>query len=1086
MSADQNPRKTARDSLGRLRARLSGTDCKVVTPTTPSSPAAGVSHDLPSFAQARLIFLQTLWEPSPVFNVPLLLHCRGPVDAGCLREAFRLIAARHPSLRTCFPGTGADRRVVVAPSPKVLFAEQTLVSSSESRETVRAALLREAAARPFDLSVTPLWRVLLLRLDDHLHDLLITVHHSVFDGWSSAVLAQELGETYTALHDGTPLAVPTIANGASSHAAQQHAWIACGGANSQLSYWRTQLAELPIGISLPYDFPRPRQPSHRGGNLRLMVPSSQANVLRALAAEFRATQSMMLLTAFKLLLHLVSSDEDIVVGTVVAGRHHPSLRKTIGLFANMLALRTSLAGDPSFEALVARVRETTTAAYAHQDVPFDQVVAAVQPQRDLSRHPIFQVLFAFQTYGVHGMNFADLEVSQGEIETESAQFDIALFVYDMPQGLGLRLEYAAELFSEATIGLLAERFLFLLKQVTEQPKAFLSSFSLMPPAERRLTLVEWNATQAAVPNQSLTELITTSARKMSQSIALSHGTNRWSYDLLERRATQLARYLVDAGAGPGQLIAVCMERSPLLIASLLAILKTGAAYVPLDPTYPAERLAFQLHDTRAAIVLTQAAQAPTLSPINARLILLDQIWPVIETLPSSALSPVAGGDALAYVIYTSGSTGRPKGVALTHANVVNFVQWVHTAYSAEDFTCVAAVTSICFDLSIFEIFATLVAGGTVLLLDSALQLAEPGVGDSVTLINTVPSAMAALLEARPRLPALKVINLAGEALSRVLAERVHQQFETVRLYNLYGPSETTTYSTWTEIRPNSGPPAIGHPIANTLVYVLDRAGRPAPIGVVGELFIGGAGVASGYLDRPDLTQACFVEIESLAPGMRLYRTGDLVRWRPSGQLEYIGRRDHQAKLRGFRIELGEIESILMEQAQVSEALVSVRTDWAGEPSLVAYVVGRASLEVLEAVLRLRVPEFMVPAAFVRLDRMPLTANGKLDRAALPEPQRGCREQDALLTPTEHALAGLWREILGVEAIGPSDDFFRLGGNSLQIVRLVARVKAVFSVDIALQQTFQRPRLQEIAALIAEAEPARQDNEAEEGFIEGAL
>ncbi|HJX28997.1 MAG TPA: amino acid adenylation domain-containing protein, partial [Thermoanaerobaculia bacterium] len=897
------------------------------------------------------------------------------------------------------------------------------------------------------------------------------------DGWSLRVLLREL----TALYAGT--ALPELPVQYADFAAWQRAWLAGETLEAEIAWWRERLAGTPAVLELPADRPRPAVRTPRGGVAATVLPASLASSLEALGRRHGATLFMSLLAGFQLLLHHATGREDLPVGTPIANRNRAETEGLIGFFVNTLVLRGDLTGEPGFRTLLRRTRDTALAAYDHQDLPFEKLVEALQPERSLAHTPLFQVMLLFQNDRPSAASeLAGLTLSSLPLESHTAKLDLTLAVAPGPRGeLLVQAEHSRDLFDASTVRRLLEHFHVLMEQAITAPERPISSLSPLSEAERHEILLEWNDTAAPLAGPlCLHERFEAQAARTPGAIAVVSGKESLTYFELDRRAGRLARHLVSLGAGPESRVGIALERTPELIVGLLATLKAGAAYVPLDPAYPRERLALILEDAQEAtakpVLLTSSALLDRLPAFAGQVLCVD--GGMSEEQGRAAPLPLVDPGHLAYLIYTSGSTGRPKGVAIEHRSAAALLDWAAGVFDEGELSGVAASTSVAFDLSVFEIFLPLTRGGTVLLAENALALPDlPAAGDAV-LVNTVPSAIGALLTTGGLPVGVRTVNLAGEPLKRSLVDAIYATPTVERVYNLYGPSEDTTYSTFTRVtRDERREPTIGRPITGTRAHVLDRWLRSLPIGVPGELHLAGAGLARGYLKRPELTAASFIPDPFGEPGERLYRTGDLARRLPDGQLEFLGRIDHQVKIRGFRIELGEIEAHLTDHPMVREAVVLAR-EHAAEKSLTAFVMLRdgeaAGASGLRAFLQEKLPVHMVPSGFVILDTLPLTPNGKVDRKALgrlqPEEERGPAAGTAEpRTTTEELLAGLWSEILRRDHVGIHDDFFALGGHSLMATRVVSRVREVFRVEIPLRRFFETPT---VAGLAAHLDAAR--------------
>ncbi|HSK78149.1 MAG TPA: amino acid adenylation domain-containing protein, partial [Thermoanaerobaculia bacterium] len=832
------------------------------------------------------------------------------------------------------------------------------------------------------------------------------------------------------------------------------------------------MAGAPAALDLPADRRRPAVQSFRGGAEPVTLPAELVRDLRTLGRGRGATLFMIVLAGWSALLHRSSGAPEVLVGTPVANRRRPELEGLIGLFVNTLPLRVDLADDPPFADLLDRVREASLAAYENQDVPFERLVETVGTGRDLSRSPLFQVMLALADGAPPALRLPGVTVEEVPLHNGTAKLELLLALAGAEDGLAGGLEYNADLFDAATARRLADRLLRLLAGAAAVPQLRVGDLPLLTTAEERQILVDWNATETPFPRDlGLHELFEAQAARTPQAAALIHGARRVSYGELDAWADRLARRLISLEVGPEVLVGVFCGRTPGMVAAALAVLKAGGAYLPLDPAYPADRLAFLLTDAGAPVVLVEEGLAAALPPFAGTLVPvdLDSGRPEGGERPRGFLHP----EQAAYAIYTSGSTGAPKGVLIRHGSAVARITWALSAYPREVLSGVLAATSLCFDLSVFEIFVPLASGGAVVLADDALALPDLPAASAVTLVNTVPSAMTELVRAGALPRSVRVVNLAGEPLRRDLAARIYAQEGVEEVYNLYGPSEDTTYSTGARVeRADEREPAIGRPLPNTRVYLLDPGLRPVPVGAPGELWLGGAGVARGYLRRPDLTADRF-RPDPFGPstGGRLYRTGDLARRRTDGTIDSLGLLDHQVKVRGFRIEPGEIEAALLTHPEVRE--VAVLALPGGESRRLVACVAPANVPVadLRRHLAARLPGFMVPAAFLSLPELPLTPNGKVDRRALERlapgaVQEGRGEHVAPRNPVEEILAPLWAEVLEVDRVGALDDFFALGGHSLAGVRLVFRVRELFGVSLAVRDLFLAPTLAGMAEILA--------------------
>jgi amino acid adenylation domain-containing protein len=1051
-------------------------------PAPPIEPLADRSELPLSFAQQRLWLLDRLEPGATVYNLPLAFRVDGPLDATCLQRALSEVLRRHEVLRTTFAAgeESGEPRLVVAPPGAFSLPRIDLSGLSLPARTAEAGKLTdEEAGRPFDLTAGPLFRGLLLATGAAGHRLLLTMHHIASDGWSVDVLLGEISALYRVFAAGLPSPLPELPVQYADFAAWQRRWLAGPVLEAQLAYWRRQLAGAPEALDLPTDRPRPAVETSRGAHFSMPLPPAVVAAVRALSRSQGATLFMTLLAGFATQLHRYTGEVDLLLGSPVANRNRSEIEGLLGFFVNTLVMRADLAGDPGFDTLIARVRETALAAYAHQDLPFERLVEDLQPQRSLARSPLFQVSF------VLGMEEGGRELAPGlplsplAVENRTAKYDLTLAVDLQEEALIATFEYRTDLLDRATVVRWAGHFAHLLASVAATPGAPLSRAALLSAAERHQLAREWNDTEgAAAPGVCLHHLFEAQAARTPGAVALvsPDGRQRLSYRELEARADALAGRLRALGVGPEVLAGVLVDRTVELVVALLAVLKAGGAYVPIDPAYPRQRVAVLLASSRAAVLLTRRSLLEDFAgsvPPAAVPVLLDEGEEGGGGAEALAARPPLPGN-LAYVIYTSGSTGEPKGVAIEHRSAVAFARWAREAYTPEERAGVLGSTSVCFDISIMEIFVTLAWGGKILLAENALALPALPARDEVTMINAVPSAMAELVRS-DRLPdSVRVVNTGGEAVKGSLARRIYEQSRAERVVDVYGPSEDTTYSATSHIPRDVETPAIGRPIRGSRAWILDAGLRPVPIGVPGAVYLAGDGLARGYLGRPALTAERFIPDPHGEPGARLYRVGDLARWRTDGEMEYLGRIDHQVKVRGFRIELGEIEAVLTSDPAIERAVVATHDygkNGAEDVRLLAWVVPAAGKavepEALLAWVGEKLPEYMVPAAAVVLAALPLTPNGKVDRFALPIPETPeGTAAEAPRSPLEELVAGLWAETLGTGSIGLHDDFFSLGGYSLLAIRLLARLRAATGVELPLRALFAHPT---VAALSAEIE-----------------
>ncbi|OKP02419.1 Amino acid adenylation [Xenorhabdus eapokensis] len=1043
-------------------------------------PVADRSQPLPlSFAQQRLWFLGQL-DPaaSLAYHIPVALRLTGPLNRHALTHAFDHLIARHESLRTRFVLVCGQpcQQIDSADSGFALTYQDLRALTSEARINRIAELTALEAQTPFDLTQGPLFRGHLLQLADEEHALLLTQHHIISDGWSVGVLIHELSVLYHAILNGQDTPLPSLPIQYADYAVWQRNWLQEAALTAQRDFWCTQLAGTPTLLTLPTDRPRPAVQSFVGSRIPVHVDADLLDSLKKLGLRHNTTLFMTVLSAWSLVLARLSGQEDIVIGTPVANRPHHELEGLIGFFVNTLALRITFNDDLSVSDLLAQVRERALAAYAHQDLPFEQVVEALQPERNLSYSPIFQVMLALDNTPIQALAFSDIQCSPIEQMNPSAHFDLTLSLSETESGLVGELEYVTDLFDTATVERIVGYFNNVLTAMVVDETQRIATLPLLPASERQQLLVDFNATQADFPQDALIhQLFEAQAAQRPQAIAVVFEEQTLSYGELNHRANQLAHYLIAQGVRPDDRIALCVERNPEMVVGLLAILKAGAAYVPLDPAYPAERLTFMLDDAAPVALLTQTSLVETLS-YDRPTVLLDTLV-LDDCAISNPDADVLGLTSrhLAYVIYTSGSTGLPKGVMVEHRGLYNLTQAQIEAFHITANTRLLQFASFSFDACISEIATTLCQGACLVMASREALL--PGEALMNTLKTqaithvTLPPVAASALTPDAELPDLTILVLAGEACSASLIKRWAADQRII--INAYGPTESTVCATLSpcDIQDERVPP-IGRPIANTQIYILDTQGQPVPFGVAGEIYIGGVGIARGYLNRPELTAERFqTDPFASKPDARMYKTGDLGRWLPDGNIEYLGRNDFQVKLRGFRIELGEIEAQLMQCHGVREAVVLAREDEPGQKQLVAYLRPLEGTELVPADLRQQLTQhladYMLPSAFVTLETFPLTPNGKLDRQALPAPDLSAivtRDYEAPVGETEIALTQIWQKLLNLKQISRHDHFFELGGHSLMIVSLIEELHHL-GWQLEVRSVFVAPILADMAQAI---------------------
>ena len=1030
-----------------------------------------------SFSQQRLWFLHQLERELAAYNIADGVRISGVLNVAALETALRRIVDRHEVLRTTFVAVdGVPQQVIADARPFQLPVVDVSQHARPEEEAMRLA--RERASKPFDLAQDLMLRATLFRLAPQEHLLVTVVQHIAFDAWSQEIFFHELLALYSALTSGEPDGLPELPAQYSEFAEWQRRNFAGEHFEKKLSYWRQKLAGAPASLELPTDRARPAAQTFNGAVECLTLPKQLADSLAALGREQGATLFMSLLAALAAVLSRYSGQDDLVIGSPVAGRNLPELRELIGFFVNSLPLRLDGSGDPSFRELLARVRKTAVEAYEHQDVPFEKLVDELQPERDLARNPLFQVMFALQNVPHHSDQVSGIEVRRFKIETGHAKLDIFLSAEETADGLHLRAEYNTDLFDSDTLRRMLSNFKTFLEAAVASPDRSTSVLPLLSPSEAHHVLVQWNDTRAEYPREfGVHQLFETQALRNPDAMAAIHGNQSLTYKELNGAANRLAHYLRKRGVKSESLVAICLERSLQVLVSMLGVLKAGGAYVPLDPAYPKDRLDFVLDDAGVTAVLTQQSLADQVRGDGRRLICLDTDWPRIAREPDEDLQAQGRAENLAYVIYTSGSTGKPKGVQIEHRALTNFLTSVADKPGISAADRLLAVTTISFDIAGLELFLPLISGARVIIA-SREEAADPAElislmrKSAATMMQATPATWRMLLdvgwEGKHGIKAL----CGGEALTGELANRLRQRCGSV--WNMYGPTETTIWSAVQHVRgEQSGIVPIGYPIANTQLYVLGAKLQPLPIGVPGDLYIGGDGLARGYLNRPELSAEKFIA-NPFSPQTRLYKTGDRARYRQDGAVDFLGRADFQVKIRGFRIELGEIESVLRTCPGVQEAVVVAHGEDANK-RLVAYVVpeqGQGTDErLLRESLQLKLPDYMLPSVYVMLREFPLTPNGKVDRRALPAPASSAFEvRGNFVAPRDEVeieIAQLWQTLLERAPIGIYDNFFELGGHSLLATQFLARLRNAFQVQVPLRSFFQEPTVSGIAKALEE-------------------
>ncbi|MGZ4134792.1 MAG: non-ribosomal peptide synthetase, partial [Tumebacillaceae bacterium] len=1045
-----------------------------------------------SFAQQRLWFLNQLEPESPFYNIPTAVRLKGTVHLDTLERAINEIVRRHESLRTTF--AKVDEQPVQVITPELLIPLEYLdlqhVPEAE-RERAAQNIVFEEAGKVFHIERGPLFRSLIVEFAPQDHLLFLNVHHIVTDGWSSNVMVTEIVAVYEAFLAGKPSPLPELPIQYPDFAVWQRNYLQGEVLEKQLSYWKQQLGgHLPV-LQLPTDRPRPKVQTHNGDFNWFTVGQSLTDKLKAMASDNNASMFMVLLGAFHTLLYRYTGQEDLLVGTPIANRNRGEVEGLIGFFANTLVLRTAMADNMTFRDLVGQIRQVSLDAHAHQDFPFERLVEELQPERSMSQSPLFQVMFIHQKNNWINFDRETFSIQPVEVTSKTAKFDLSLFAMEWPERVECCFEFNTDLFDAETIERMRAQFTRILEHIALHPDTQLADIPLLGEEDRQQLLVEWNQTATEYRTDACVhQLFEEQAERTPEAVAVTYRNESFTYRELNERANQLAHRLRASGVGPDVAVGICMERSLEMVVGVVAILKAGGAYVSLDPNYPEDRLAFMLEDTQVPVLITQSSLADRFTEQNATVLCLDTEWDTIATQSTAQVDSAVTPAHLSYILYTSGSTGKPKGVMMMHSVAVNMLLWQLETTVLKHGARTMQFASLNFDVSFQEIFTTLASGGNLMIVEEdvrrdpvrLLRFLDEEAVERIFLPFVAFQQLAEVAGSSTTVPsALREIITAGEQLqvSRQIIKWLSQTPDVV-VHNQYGPSESHVVTALTlSGSPKKWPtlPPIGHPISNVQIYLLDSRMQPVPIGVPGEMYIGGPVLARGYLNRPDLTSERFLHDPFAGTfDAKMYKTGDMARYLPDGTIEFLGRADHQVKIRGYRVELGEIETVLTQHSVVREAAVIAREDVPGDKRLVAYlVVDKQTMpesSQLRKYLLAHLPEYMVPSAFMYLDALPLTPSGKLDRRALPEPERDREELKrtyvAPRTPVEETLALIWADILRLEQVGIMDNFFELGGHSLLATQVVSRIKGAFDVELPLRKLFEAPTVSDLAIAVEQA------------------
>ncbi len=1056
-----------------------------------------------SFAQQRLWFLDQYAPKNPFYNVVTALRLTGSLNITALEQTFNKIVQRHETLRTTFAAVSGQPMQVISPDSEInLQILELQYLPPEQRQTEAEEITAAESLRPFNLSTGPLMRVTILWLTDSEHILLLNMHHIASDDWSIGVLICEIQAIYTALINQQTSPLPELSLQYADFAEWQREWLQGEVLETQLAYWREQLHGISV-LKLPTDRPAPAMQNYRGKTQYLELPKKLQDSLLGLSQRAGVTLFMTLLAAFQTLLYRYTGQADIAIGTPIANRNRSEIEALIGFFVNTLVLRIDCSENPTFRDFLGRVREVTLGAYAHQDLPFEKLVEELHPERSLNRHPLFQVVFGLQNAPVDELELPELKLSSFHLETQTTRFDFELHLWEAAdkfrsrygeqwehsEGLRGVAVYNPDLFDEITIARMLKHFKMLLESIVANPEQRIANLPLLSEDEMNQLLREWNDTRTDYPqDKCIHQLFEERVEQHSEDVSVSFDSQQLTYKELNSKANQLARYLQKQGVGAEVLVGLCAERSIELIVGMLAVLKAGGAYLPLDPSYPCDRLNLMLEDARIKVLLIQDKLSENFRDFSHSVIKCDRDWEQIARESTENLTNTVTADNLAYIIYTSGSTGKPKGVAVTHKAVNRLV--INTNYiKIEPSDKIAQASNASFDAATFEIWGALLNGAQLAIISTNITLSPHDLAlelrqQNITILFLTTALFQQIARVLPEaFNSLRCLLFGGEIADIRCVKKVLKQLQTTKLIHVYGPTENTTFSAYYQVQdvPETATSLpIGRPIANTQIYLLDAQLQPVAIGIPGELYLGGDGLARGYLNRPDLTAAAFIRDRfSKKPDSYLYKTGDLCRYRVDGNIEFLGRADNQVKIRGYRIELGEIEAALCQHPQVSEAAVIVREDIPGDKDLAAYVIPDSinkksetqnlKSSDLRQFLKQKLPGYMVPATYAVLESMPLTPNGKVDRRLLP--QIDTDREDLTVNcveprnELEEVLAKIWAKVLGKQQVSIYDNFFELGGHSLLATQLISRIRDALQVELPVSNLFEAPTVASLAKYI---------------------